>query len=90
MKCPKCGLDNNMVIDTRERKDFHRRVRQCIECGHKFYTREVVVDTGYTVEEKPAPKWINAKPKSEVDWKAVRDRHDEKMKQIDELIKSKQ
>ena len=87
MKCPKCGIDNNIVIDTRERKDFHRRVRQCINCGHKFATREEVVDTGYHVKEiRQAPKWLDRQSRREVDWKKLRDTQDKKMKQIEDLI----
>ena len=42
MKCPICGMDNNIVLNCRIRRkttDFYRR-RQCLSCGRKFTTKE--------------------------------------------------
>lgn len=91
MKCPECGVDNNIVIDTRELKDYHKRVRQCINCGYKFVTREEYVDTGLHVRPKGSPKWLDnqARRTQEIDWKKLRDARDAKMKQIEELINAK-
>lgn len=40
MNCPKCGKDNNIVIDVRHRKKGYRRWRKCLICGNKFSTVE--------------------------------------------------
>ncbi len=41
MKCPKCGMDNNHVKDTRATNNGNQwRVRECLNCGHSFETLE--------------------------------------------------
>ena len=40
MKCPKCGADQFMVVDSRPCKDGIRRRRQCVACEHRFSTYE--------------------------------------------------
>lgn len=45
MKCPKCGVNNDKVIDSRSIKDDSgvRRRRECLSCGYRFTTTEGVV-----------------------------------------------
>lgn len=59
MKCPKCGADNNRVIDTRDRETFHLRRRRCIECNTVFKTYEYFVPERITT--KPMPEWAKRK-----------------------------
>ena len=42
MKCPKCGADDDKVVDSRSARDGAaiRRRRECIKCGHRFTTYE--------------------------------------------------
>ena len=42
MKCPKCGADDDKVVDSRSARDGAaiRRRRECIQCGHRFTTYE--------------------------------------------------
>ena len=44
MKCPKCGVDDDKVLDSRSARDGAaiRRRRECVECGRRFSTREYV------------------------------------------------
>ena len=44
MRCPKCGVFEDKVIDSREAKDGTnvRRRRQCVACGFRFTTYEEV------------------------------------------------
>lgn len=44
MKCPKCGVDNDRVLDSRSARDGAaiRRRRECAGCGHRFTTYEEV------------------------------------------------
>ena len=44
MHCPFCGDEANRVVDTRLARDGEeiRRRRECVECGHRFTTRERV------------------------------------------------
>ena len=44
MKCPKCGIDDDRVLDSRSARDGAaiRRRRECASCGHRFTTYEEV------------------------------------------------
>ena len=45
MRCPKCGVDDDKVIDSRAGRDGGtvRRRRECLSCGYRFSTLESVV-----------------------------------------------
>ena len=44
MKCPKCGNDEDKVLDSRSSRDGAaiRRRRECATCGYRFTTHEEV------------------------------------------------
>ncbi|SHK57376.1 transcriptional regulator NrdR [Fibrobacter sp. UWEL] len=42
MICPFCKKDNDKVVDSRAIGSYIRRRRECVECGHRFSTREYV------------------------------------------------
>ena len=44
MKCPKCGVDEDRVLDSRSARDGAaiRRRRECMRCGHRFTTYEEI------------------------------------------------
>lgn len=44
MKCPYCGFEESKVIDSRSADDGERirRRRECIKCGKRFTTHEVI------------------------------------------------
>ncbi len=44
MRCPRCGHLEDKVIDSRSSRagDVIRRRRSCVNCGHRFTTREEV------------------------------------------------
>lgn len=44
MRCPKCGVDDDKVLDSRSARDGAaiRRRRECIKCGHRFTTYEEI------------------------------------------------
>ena len=44
MKCPYCGYVESKVIDSRPTEEFEkiRRRRECLQCGKRFTTYEVV------------------------------------------------
>ena len=44
MKCPKCGVDDDKVLDSRGARDGAaiRRRRECAGCGYRFTTYEEV------------------------------------------------
>lgn len=43
MRCPICKRNNDRVLDIRRRKTgkIYRR-RECMSCGHRFSTKEVI------------------------------------------------
>jgi transcriptional repressor NrdR len=51
MRCPKCGCQDDKVIDSRASREGAtiRRRRECISCGHRFTTYEEVEHTGLVV-----------------------------------------
>ena len=44
MKCPKCGGDDDKVLDSRSAREGAaiRRRRECVKCGHRFTTYEEI------------------------------------------------
>lgn len=44
MKCPKCGEDNDKVLDSRSARDGSvvRRRRECLACGCRYTTHEEI------------------------------------------------
>jgi Zn ribbon nucleic-acid-binding protein len=40
LKCPKCGVNDTVVVDSRDHGDYIRRRRKCRKCGHKQTTYE--------------------------------------------------
>lgn len=42
MKCPFCEYEDSRVIDSRPADDRKRRRRECIKCGKRFTTYEIV------------------------------------------------
>ena len=54
MKCPKCGQDNDKVLDSRASRDGSaiRRRRECQGCGQRFTTYEEVVKDSLRVVKR--------------------------------------
>lgn len=44
MKCPKCGIDDDKVLDSRSAREGAaiRRRRECVRCGHRYTTYEEI------------------------------------------------
>lgn len=51
MKCPKCGNEENKVVDSRSVQDGHavRRRRECLRCAERFTTYEYIETVTLTV-----------------------------------------
>src|SRR5215472_8911630 len=51
MRCPKCGCQEDKVIDSRASREVAtiRRRRECTKCGHRFTTYEEVEREGLMV-----------------------------------------
>lgn len=54
MRCPKCGCQDDKVIDSRASREGAtiRRRRQCLKCGHRFTTYEEVEHAGLMVVKR--------------------------------------
>jgi transcriptional repressor NrdR len=54
MRCPKCGGQDDKVIDSRASREGAtiRRRRECIACGHRFTTYEEVERRGVSVVKR--------------------------------------
>ena len=51
MRCPKCTSIEDKVIDSRISKEGStiRRRRECLECGHRYTTTEMLVREGLVI-----------------------------------------
>lgn len=51
MRCPKCGRQDDKVIDSRASREGStiRRRRECLNCGHRFTTYEEIEHEGLMV-----------------------------------------
>ena len=54
MRCPKCGNQDDKVIDSRASREGStiRRRRECLGCGHRFTTYEEVEHEGLMVVKR--------------------------------------
>ena len=60
MKCPYCGFNESKVIDSRPTEDDEkiRRRRECLSCGKRFTTYEIVETTPLMVIKKDHSRQI--------------------------------
>ena len=52
MKCPECNCEDSKVIDSRPTENKVRRRRECIKCGFRFTTYEIVEEVPLMVIKK--------------------------------------
>lgn len=54
MRCPRCGCQEDKVIDSRSAKDGAavRRRRECLSCGHRFTTHEEIIQAELRVVKR--------------------------------------
>src|SRR5437764_14649165 len=54
MRCPKCGGQDDKVIDSRASREGAtiRRRRECIKCGHRFTTYEEIERGGLIIVKR--------------------------------------
>ena len=71
MRCPKCGVDDDRVLDSRSAREGAaiRRRRECAKCGHRFTTYEEIDRDEVLVVKKDGRR--EAFDRSKVD-KAIR------------------
>ena len=47
--CPHCKARSSWIVDKRNGDGYVRRRRQCDDCGERFTTREILVETKQVV-----------------------------------------
>ena len=52
MRCPECGDEESKVIDSRPTENKVRRRRECIRCGYRFTTYEIIEENPLMVIKK--------------------------------------
>lgn len=52
MKCPECSCEESKVIDSRPSDNKVRRRRECIQCGYRFTTYEIIEEVPLMVIKK--------------------------------------
>lgn len=52
MKCPECNCEESKVIDSRPTENKVRRRRECIQCGYRFTTYEIIEEIPLMVIKK--------------------------------------
>lgn len=52
--CSACGQPGSRILETRIKKAYRRRRRECLHCGHRWTTCEVVLPRDLTAERAAA------------------------------------
>lgn len=67
MKCPKCGADDDRVLDSRSARDGAaiRRRRECNRCSFRFTTYEEIVHDGIYVIKRDGSRQLFSRDKIE-------------------------
>ena len=52
MRCPECGCEESKVIDSRPTENKVRRRRECIQCGTRFTTYEIIEEVPLMIIKK--------------------------------------
>lgn len=52
MKCPTCGRNASIVLDSRKVRDYVKRKRECPKCGRKWTTYELNITKLVNVSEQ--------------------------------------
>ena len=60
MKCPYCSFEESKVIDSRSADDGERirRRRECLKCGKRFTTHEVIETVPIIVVKRDKPREV--------------------------------
>ncbi len=88
MKCPYCLKLNNKVIDSRLGKNTQsiRRRRECLECGMRFTTREIVERIPITIIKKDGRREAFSKEKIRSGLKKACEKRKVSINTIDQFV----
>ena len=63
MKCPYCGYEDSKVNDSRPIEDRIRRRRECLQCGKRFTTYEMVETSPVAVVKRDGSREMYSREK---------------------------
>jgi transcriptional repressor NrdR len=88
MRCPKCGCQEDRVIDSRASREGAtiRRRRQCEQCGHRFTTYEEVEHEGLLVLKRDGRREEFSREKLLAGIKKACQKRPVSLKAMDELV----
>jgi len=88
MRCPKCGCQDDKVIDSRGSREGStiRRRRECLQCAHRFTTYETVDQEGLMVIKRDGRREEFSKEKLRSGLTAACRKRPVGSEEIDELV----
>ena len=58
LKCFKCNHQKTRCIDSRDHGSYVRRRRECLKCGFRYSTCEVIEEAYQKIEDKSLLKFV--------------------------------
>jgi len=88
MKCPYCSKFDNKVVDSRLSKNAKsiRRRRECLKCGMRFTTREMIEELQITIIKKDGRRENFSKEKIRIGLKKACEKRKISINTIEEFI----
>jgi transcriptional repressor NrdR len=88
MRCPKCGCQDDKVVDSRASREGAtiRRRRECTACGHRFTTYEEVEHEGLMVLKRDGRREEFSREKLLAGLKKACQKRPVSMKAMDDLV----
>ncbi|MFP3998362.1 MAG: transcriptional regulator NrdR [Desulfobacterales bacterium] len=88
MKCPFCGENDNKVIDSRLSKEGNaiRRRRECIGCGRRFTTYEIVEEMPLMIIKKDKRREVFSRDKVRAGIKKACEKREISMDAIESFV----
>jgi transcriptional repressor NrdR len=88
MRCPKCGCQDDKVVDSRASREGAtiRRRRECTSCGHRFTTYEEVEHEGLMVLKRDGRREEFSREKLLAGLKKACQKRPVSLKAMDDLV----
>ena len=88
MKCPYCGFEESKVIDSRSADDGERirRRRECLKCGKRFTTHEVIETVPIIVVKRDKSREVFDRNKLTAGILRACEKRPVSIKQIEEMV----
>ena len=88
MKCPYCGYEESKVIDSRSADDGERirRRRECLKCGKRFTTHEVIETVPVVVVKRDKAREVFDRNKRTAGILRACEKRPVSLKQIEQMV----